>query len=67
MKISILNQTEAWVIALLLFILMITACLAGKLKGNYIRTIKMQAKKRLKLPGFWHCFFLTGVYIWDER
>lgn len=51
MKISILNQTEAWVIALLLFILMITACLAGKLTGNYIRNKKNANEKTVETSG----------------
>lgn len=36
MAVNTLNQTEAWVITLLLFTLMLVSSFAGKLVGNYI-------------------------------
>lgn len=45
MEVSMLLQTEAWVVALLLFILMVIANFLGKLTGNYIRTKKPEKEK----------------------
>lgn len=45
MDTSILNQTEAWIIALLLFILMLISSFAGKVAGNYIRNKKPTEEK----------------------
>lgn len=51
MNISALNQTEAWVIALLLFILMIISTFAGKLTGNYIQKKRHTEKKLPETSG----------------
>ncbi|REH00930.1 bestrophin-like domain [Flavobacterium aquicola] len=51
MDISILNQTEAWVIALLLFILMLISCFIGKRTGNYIRNKKDNKDKSTETSG----------------
>lgn len=45
MDANTLNQTEAWVIALLLFILMLVSSFVGKLFGSYIRTKKNLEEK----------------------
>ncbi|MTH16564.1 DUF4239 domain-containing protein [Flavobacterium sp. LC2016-01] len=45
METNTLIQTEAWVISLILFILMIISCFAGKKIGNYIRN-KRPAKEK---------------------
>lgn len=45
MDTSILNQTEAWIIALLLFILMLISSFIGKVAGNYIRNKKPTEEK----------------------
>lgn len=46
-----LNQTEAWVIAFLLFILMLIASLVGKLTGSYIRNKKNATEKVTETSG----------------
>jgi hypothetical protein len=51
MDVSTLNQTEAWVIALLLFILMIISSYIGKLTGNYIRNKKHAEEKLTETSG----------------
>lgn len=51
MKVSALNQTEAWVIALLLFILMLVSSFIGKLAGNYIRKKKDKDEKLTETSG----------------
>ncbi|WP_348822506.1 hypothetical protein [Flavobacterium aestuarii] len=51
MHISTLNQTEAWVIALLLFILMLISTFAGKFTGNYIQKKKPSEKKLPETSG----------------
>jgi hypothetical protein len=51
MEVSTLNQTEAWVIALLLFILMLISSLIGKLTGNYIRNKKNNEEKLTETSG----------------
>lgn len=45
MEANTLNQTEAWIIALLLFALMLISCFVGNLLGNYIRKKKNAEKK----------------------
>jgi hypothetical protein len=45
MDTSMLNQTDAWVIALLLFIIMLVASYTGKLTGNYIRNKRHTEEK----------------------
>jgi protein-S-isoprenylcysteine O-methyltransferase Ste14 len=45
MNTGILIETEAWAIALLLFILMVIASFIGKKTGNYIRTKKQTEEK----------------------
>ena len=45
MDTNILYQTEAWVIALLLFVLMLISSFAGKVTGNYIRNKKPAEEK----------------------
>ncbi|OIV39962.1 DUF4239 domain-containing protein [Flavobacterium johnsoniae] len=45
METNTLNQTEAWIIALMLFALMLISSFAGKLLGNYIRTKKHSEEK----------------------
>ncbi|MCD0467284.1 hypothetical protein [Flavobacterium sp. ENC] len=45
MDANTLNQTEAWVIALLLFTLMLISSFIGKLLGNYIRDKKSTQEK----------------------
>jgi len=51
MDISTLNQTEAWVIALLLFILMIISSFIGKRTGNYIRNKRDIKEKSSETSG----------------
>ena len=48
MDINILNQTEAWVITLLLFSLMILSSFVGKLLGNHIRNKKDSEEKPIE-------------------
>ena len=48
MDINILNQTEAWVITLLLFSLMILSSFVGKLLGNHIRNKKDSEEKSIE-------------------
>ncbi|TPG31628.1 hypothetical protein [Flavobacterium pectinovorum] len=45
MDANTLNQTEAWIIALLFFILMLISSFVGKLFRNYIRTTKHTKEK----------------------
>lgn len=45
MDASILNQTEAWVISLMLFTIMLVSSFVGKLIGNYIRNKKNADEK----------------------
>lgn len=42
---NILNQTEAWVIAILLFAIMLISSFVGKVTGNYIRNKKHTEEK----------------------
>jgi hypothetical protein len=56
MEASSLNQTQAWVIALLLFILMLFSSFVGKLAGNY-RNKKGKKENPLKLLRLQHCCF----------
>lgn len=51
MEVSTLNQTEAWVIALLLFILMLISSFLGKSTGNYIRNKKNNEEKLTETSG----------------
>lgn len=51
MDVSILNQTEAWVIALSLFIAMLISSLVGKLTGNYIRNKKRTEENLTETSG----------------
>jgi hypothetical protein len=51
MEVSTLNQTEAWVIAILLFILMVISSLIGKRVGNYIRNKKHGEVKSTETSG----------------
>jgi hypothetical protein len=51
MEASTLNQTEAWVIAILLFILMLISSLIGKRLGNYIRHKKHSEHKSTETSG----------------
>nr|WP_315202071.1 hypothetical protein [uncultured Flavobacterium sp.] len=51
MEVSTLNQTEAWVIALLLFILMLISSFIGKRTGNYIRNKKHNEEKLTETSG----------------
>lgn len=51
MDVSTLNQTEALVIALLLFTLMLVSCFIGKLTGNYIRNKKDVTTKPAETSG----------------
>jgi len=51
MDVSTLNQTEAWVIALLLFVLMLISSFIGKLTGNYIRNQKHASEKTTETSG----------------
>lgn len=63
----ILNQTEAWVITLLLFSLMILSSFVGKLLGNHIRNKKDSEEKSIETSALTALlFFLTGIYIWHE-
>jgi len=51
MEVSTLIQTEAWVIAILLFILMLISSLIGKRVGNYIRNKKHSEQKPTETSG----------------
>lgn len=51
MEVSTLNQTEAWVISLLLFILMLISSFIGKRTGNYIRNKKHNKEKLTETSG----------------
>lgn len=51
MDVSALNQTEAWLIALLLFILMLVSIFVGKLTGNYILNKKHTEEKLTETSG----------------
>jgi hypothetical protein len=51
MDVNTLNQTEAWVIALLLFILMLISSYVGKFTGNYIRNKKQTEEKLTETSG----------------
>lgn len=51
MDASTLNQTEAWVIALLLFILMLISSMIGKLTGSYFRNKKNATEKVTETSG----------------
>ena len=51
MDVNILNQTEAWVIALLLFIAMLISSYFGKLTGNHIKNKKPNEKKLAETSG----------------
>ena len=51
MEASTLNQTEAWVIAILLFIFMLISSLIGKRVGNYIRNKKHGEAKSTETSG----------------
>ncbi|WP_348811400.1 hypothetical protein [Flavobacterium maritimum] len=51
MDVSTLNQTEAWVIALSLFIVMLISSFVGKLTGNYIRNKKRTEENLTETSG----------------
>jgi len=51
MEVSTLNQTEAWLISLLLFILMLISSFIGKRTGNYIRNKKNNEEKLTETSG----------------
>jgi hypothetical protein len=51
MTVTTLNQTEAWVIALLLFIAMLLFSYLGKLTGNYIRNKRNTEEKLTETSG----------------
>lgn len=51
MEVSTLNQTEAWIIAILLFILMLISSFIGKCTGNYIRNKKDSEEKLTETSG----------------
>lgn len=51
MDITTLNKTEAWVIAILLFIIMIISSYIGKLTGNYIRNKRTPEEKLTETSG----------------
>jgi len=48
MDINILNETEAWIITLLLFLLMILSSFVGKLLGNHMRNKKDSEEKSIE-------------------
>lgn len=51
MNVTTLNQTEAWVIALLLFITMLISSYIGKLTGSYIRNKRNTEEKLTETSG----------------
>lgn len=62
MKESTLNHTEAWVIALLLFVLMLLSCFVGKTVGNYIRSKKHTEEKPTETSALTALLFLLLAF-----
>lgn len=62
MNISTLNQTEAWIIALLLFILMLISSFIGNEIGNYIRNKKDVINKPTETSGLLALLFFLLAF-----
>ena len=62
MEVSALNQTEAWIITLLLFILMLISSFVGKFTGNFIRNKKKTEGKLTETSGLLALLFFLLAF-----